>query len=58
MKKILMIISFVGLILTVLPAFLIFSKIINWETYIILIFLGTIIWFLTAPFWMKKEDEV
>ena len=57
MKIILIIISFIGLLLTVLPAFLVFSKTISWNLYITLIFIGTMIWFLTAPFWMKKEDE-
>ena len=58
MKKILIIISFVGLILTVLPAFLVFTKSVSWEVHANLMTLGTIIWFATAPFWMKKEDEI
>jgi hypothetical protein len=58
MKTILIVISFVGLVLTLLPAFLVFENAIAWETYITLMNIGTMVWFLTAPFWIKKEDEV
>lgn len=58
MKTILIVISFVGLVLTLLPAFLVFENVIGWETYITVMNIGTIVWFLTAPLWMKKEDEV
>ena len=58
MKIILIIISFIGLMLTILPAFLVFTKAVSWETHISLMTIGAIIWFSTAPFWMKKEDEV
>jgi hypothetical protein len=58
MKNLLIILSFIGLAFTILPAFFVFSKIISWEIYVILMSLGTLMWFLTVPFWMKKEDEV
>jgi len=57
MKIFLTILSFIGLALTILPSFLVFSKIINWETHLTLMTIGTLLWFLTVPFWMKKEDE-
>jgi hypothetical protein len=58
MRIIFIILSFIGLALTIFPAFFVFSKVITWETYITLMITGTLLWFLTVPFWMKKGDEV
>jgi len=58
MKIILIIISIVGLALTLFPAFFVFAQTMDWDTHITLMTIGTILWFVTAPFWMKKEDEV
>ena len=55
MKRILMLISFVSLGMTIVPAFLVFAQKISMEHNKILMFVGTLGWFLTAPFWMKKE---
>ncbi len=57
MKKILIIISFIGLALTLLPSFLVFASAISWGTYLLLMNVGTIMWFVSAPFWMEKKDE-
>jgi hypothetical protein len=57
MKKILIIISFIGLVLTLLPSFLVFANAISWDTYLLLMNVGTIMWFVSAPFWMEKKDE-
>ncbi|HPB00928.1 MAG: hypothetical protein BWX60_00920 [Candidatus Marinimicrobia bacterium ADurb.Bin030] len=57
MKKILIIISFIGLALTLLPSFLVFANAISWDTYLLLMNVGTIMWFVSAPFWMEKKDE-
>ncbi len=48
--------SFIGLGLTVIPSFLIFAQTITWKTYLTLMTIGTVLWFLTAPFWMRKES--
>ena len=48
--------SFVGLALTVLPAFLVFSGTLTWDTHVWLMALGALLWFVTAPLWMVKED--
>ncbi len=48
--------SFVGLGLTVLPAFLVFSGALTWDTHAWLMAVGAVLWFATAPFWMVKED--
>jgi len=55
MKMILKIISFIGLILTVLPSFMVFSGSITLDMHKWLMLLGTILWFVTAPFWMNKN---
>jgi len=48
--------SFVGLGLTVVPAFLVFSGTLSWNTHAVLMAVGALLWFVTAPFWMVEED--
>lgn len=49
--------SLIGLGLTVVPAFLVFAGTIPWETHATLMLVGTLLWFITAPFWMHTEPE-
>jgi len=49
--------SFVGLGLTVIPACLVFSGSITWNTHAVLMGAGALLWFITAPFWMVEEDS-
>lgn len=53
MKKILPYISYLGLVLTVLPGFLVFFGVIELKTHYILMATGMVAWFATAPFWMQ-----
>lgn len=55
MKTITKILSAVALGLTLLPSVFVFTGSIPWETHASLMFGGTVLWFITAPFWMKKE---
>lgn len=55
MTVLLKILSFVGLLLTAGPAFLVFQDVIPWETHATLMLVGTLLWFATAPFWVKEE---
>ncbi len=55
MKMILKIISAIGLILTLAPSFMVFSGAITIDSHKWLMLLGTILWFVTAPFWMNKK---
>ncbi len=48
--------SFLGLGLTVVPAFLVFSGTLSWNAHAVLMAVGALLWFVTAPFWMAKED--
>ena len=55
MDAFLKIISFLGLGLTVVPAFLVFAGSIDWRTHAVLMMIGALLWFLSAPFWMHGE---
>jgi hypothetical protein len=57
MKKILKILSLIGLALTVLPAFFVLYSGMPWKTHAQLMFVGMILWFFTAPFWMKSKTS-
>jgi hypothetical protein len=48
--------SLIALGLTIIPAFLIFAQAITWNAYLTMMTVGTMLWFSTAPFWMKKEE--
>jgi hypothetical protein len=58
MKIFLIILSLIGLALTLLPSILVFAHQMDWNIHITLMIIGTILWFITVPFWMKKEDKV
>jgi hypothetical protein len=57
MKTILKIISFIGLILTLVPSFIVFSGAMTLDMHKWLMLLGTLLWFVTAPFWMNKKTS-
>jgi len=57
MNAVLKVISFVGLALTVVPACLVFAGTLTWDTHAMLMGIGTVLWFVTAPFWMKPHTE-
>ena len=57
MQTLLKLISYIGLILTVVPSFLVFSGVIELSFHKSLMFAGMLMWFLTAPFWMNKNEE-
>jgi hypothetical protein len=46
----------VGLALTLLPSILTFYGTISLENSKIYMFIGTIIWFVSAPTWMNKSQ--
>ena len=57
MKPLLKLVSFVGLALTVVPAFLVFAGVMTWDRYATWMLVGTLLWFLSAPFWMKRHPD-
>ena len=62
MKKILKLISWAGLALTIIPSLLVFNGVVAIETHYVLMAIGMVLWFGTAPFWMhgpslEEEEE-
>ncbi len=57
MKTLLKIVSIAGLFLTVVPSFLVFSGVMTFDMHTILAFIGTLLWFFSAPFWMKSTSD-
>jgi hypothetical protein len=55
MTAILKLVSLLGLVLTVVPAFLVLYGTMEWRTHSHLMLLGLVLWFGTAPLWMKGK---
>jgi hypothetical protein len=55
MKTLLKIISFAGLGLMFASAILVFNDAMAKDTYLVLALVGTVMWFATVPFWMKRR---
>ncbi len=55
MKSLLKIVSIIGLIATIVPSFLVFWGVITLDSNKVLMIIGTLLWFSTAPFWMNKK---
>jgi hypothetical protein len=55
MKKLLKIVSYIGLALTVVPACLVATGNIELDTNKTLMIIGMVLWFAAAPFWMDKK---
>ena len=57
MRIVLIAVSVVGLLLTVVPSMLVFADAISGGTSTMLMAVGMVFWFATAPFWMKKDHH-
>jgi hypothetical protein len=57
MKLLLKPISYIGLLLTLIPSFLVFTGNISLDSCKMLMLIGTIVWFVSAPSWMNKAEE-
>ncbi|WP_198675217.1 hypothetical protein [Pleomorphovibrio marinus] len=55
MKQLIKIVSFLGLALTLLPSVFLFQEVISATLCKQLMALGTVLWFVTSPFWMNKS---
>ena len=58
MKMILKAVSYTGLALTLLPSFFVFAGEIEFKDHIVMMLIGTILWFVSAPFWMNKKQNI
>lgn len=56
MKRLLQLVSVLGLGLTVVPALLVFTGTLAWEQHTWLMLVGVVLWFGSAPFWMGKGE--
>ena len=57
MKTVLKLVSLIGLLATIVPSFLVFADIITLDTNKLLMIVGTLLWFISAPLWMDKKVE-
>jgi hypothetical protein len=57
MKPFVKIISYISLGVTIIPSFLVFTGNMSLESSKMIMFIGTIVWFATAPSWMNKAEE-
>jgi hypothetical protein len=57
MKKVLVLMSYIGLALTAIPAFFVFTGKLSFEQYKSLMIAGAVLWFLTAPFWIDRTTK-
>ena len=55
MKTLLKIISFAGLGLMFASAIMVFNDAMTKDTYLTVALVGTVMWFATVPFWMKRR---
>jgi len=55
MRRLFQLLSFLGLTLTIVPAFLVFTGTIAWAAHARLMLLGMILWFISAPLWMERK---
>jgi len=57
MRLILQLISFIALVMTVLPAIVYFSGNMELDRVKWLLILATVVWFVVTPFWMGKKEQ-
>jgi hypothetical protein len=55
MKRLLPLISAIGLALVIVPACLYLAGMVEKPQMKLLMLIGTALWFLTAPFWMGRD---
>lgn len=58
MKIVLISIGVIGLLATVLPSILVFSGTIELGTHKTIMGIAMVVWFVTAPFFMKRKKSV
>ena len=57
MKILLIIISYIGLALSIIPSVLVFLGKIDMQTNTTLMAGGMVLWFGTAPFWINSKTD-
>jgi len=54
-RRLLQVVSFSGLALSVIPAFLVYGGAMEKQAYLNLMLVGMVLWFGTAIFWIRKD---
>ncbi|MBN1362729.1 MAG: hypothetical protein JW993_19175 [Sedimentisphaerales bacterium] len=54
-RLILKMVSYLGLAVSIVPAFLFFTGVLSKQTYFHLMIAGMVMWFGTAAFWVKRD---
>ena len=57
LRPLLRVLSYLGLALSVVPAFLVFAKALPLDTYKSLLLAGTLLYVATAPWWINAEPD-
>ncbi|MBN1853793.1 MAG: hypothetical protein JW829_13760 [Pirellulales bacterium] len=56
MKPVLKTVSWLGLALTAIPSLFVLNHVITKQSHFALMTIGLVLWFATAPFWMKSAS--
>ena len=56
MKKLLIVLSIIGLLLTIVPSILVFTGDLTLQSNKNIMIVGMVLWFATASIWMKEDD--
>ena len=56
MRKVSIIVSILGLLCTVVPSFFVLYGKLSWDHHALLMAIGMVLWFVSAPFWMKTKS--
>jgi hypothetical protein len=57
MKTMMKLVSLAALGLTIIPSILVYLRVIRWDDHANLMVVGMILWFLSAPVWMKRTEH-
>lgn len=57
MRKLLILISVICLLLNLIPAFLVFYGLVPMTLNKTLMLVGTVGWFISAPYWMNRKPK-
>lgn len=57
MKTAMKLVSLAALGLTIIPSVLVYLRLIPWDAHANLMVVGMILWFLSAPVWMKRAGH-
>ncbi len=57
MKTFLKTLSFIGILMTIVPSILVLKGVMDLETNHVIMAVGMLLWFTATPFWMDKQAK-